>query len=109
MHATFVYTERIASGDYAIPPLMRPMVNRERVIVVDDAINAGVATLSSVEALERHGARIVAIGSVIVRTPGTLAIWAEREIPVEYLVGMPWNTWPVDECPLCQAGVPIDS
>jgi orotate phosphoribosyltransferase len=109
----FVYAEpRPASTDdrrYAIPVSLRPLVRGRRVAVVDDAINAGAATLATIQEIGDAEGAVVAVGALIVREPEAVALLSERGLPVEYLVGLSWQTWPAEECPLCRAGVPIEA
>ena len=109
----FVFAELQArnpnsGASYAIPTGLRPLASGKRVIVVDDAINAGSAVDACRREIERCGGRVVAAAGLLVRTPGGLDLWQDR-LPIEYLVGVPWETWQAADCPLCRAGVPITS
>jgi hypothetical protein len=68
----------------------------------------GAATLACAREIERLGGRIVAIGALLVRSPGPADDWPEGGLPVASLVGLSWNVWPPDACPLCRSGVPLD-
>ncbi|MGH2586572.1 MAG: orotate phosphoribosyltransferase [Dehalococcoidia bacterium] len=92
---------------YTVPEELHPALRDARVAIVDDVINAGAATLACVPAVEDGGGRVIAVASLLFRTPGTLDLWAARGIAVEYLLGVQWNTWPASDCPLCRAGVPV--
>ena len=113
LSADFVYVEpRSAVAEtcqnYRLPPELRPAVRGKRAVVVDDAINAGAAALAAVEEVEAAGGSVVAVAALVLRTPHGLDVWGARGLPIEYLVGLGWNTWPAGECPLCRAGVPIE-
>jgi orotate phosphoribosyltransferase len=108
----FVYAEprRDAigqSGRYAIPSDLRLLIRGRRVVVVDDAINAGVATMTSMREIAAHEGQIVAVAALLVRSPGAIDLFREQAIPLAYLAGVAWNTWTASECPLCRAQVPI--
>lgn len=92
-----------ADATYAIPSNLRPLVSGKRVIVVDDAINAGSAVNACQRAIERGGGSVVAVAGLLVRTPGALDLW-KNLLPVEYLVGVSWRMWRAADCPLCRAG-----
>lgn len=104
----FVYAEPRGAATDAIPPALLPLLPGKRVALVDDAINAGVATLATLEAVERAGGRVVAVAALIARRPALLPELTRRGIAVEFLVGVSWNTWPAPECPLCRAGTPLE-
>lgn len=69
--------------------------------MVDDAINAGFATTSTIKALRAAGAAVTALGSVIVCAPEGLKIGARLGIPQVYLEEITTTVWPAADCPLC--------
>lgn len=114
LNVPFVYAESQAvtateERRYAIPRPLRPLVYGARAVVVDDAINAGFATLACLREIEADGGKAVAVGALLMRTPGTLALWSSRGLGVVYLVGVPWSTWLPSDCPLCRKGVAIET
>lgn len=105
----FVFAERRPKGGgYRIPRALRPAVRGARTLVVDDAINAGAATLGGVREIQTWGGRVVAVAALLVRAPGGRELLADRGLALEALVGLTWSTWPALDCPLCRAGVPLD-
>ena len=110
----FVYAEpgaatSVGGSGYAVPPGLRSTVRGKRTVVVDDAINAGAATLAAVREIEALGGTVAAVAALLVRAPGAPKMLARRGLPVAYLLDLPWNTWPAADCPLCRAGVPLDA
>jgi orotate phosphoribosyltransferase len=111
--AAFVYAElrpttATVGGRYVIPAELRATPSGKRVVVVDDAINAGAATVGSARAIREAGGNVVAVAALLVRTPDEADRWTDAGVGVEYLAGVRWNTWPPGDCPFCRAGVPID-
>ena len=109
----FVYAEprtatSLGVSGYAVPSELRSLLWDKRAVVVDDAINAGAATLAAVREIEALGGRVVAVAALIVRAPGTPEMLARRGLRAEYLVGLRWQTWPATDCPLCRSRVPVD-
>lgn len=109
----FVYAgprgaDAAASAGYAVPAGLRPALSGARVVVVDDAINAGAAIGACLREVEGLGGQVVASATLIVRVPGVLSVWTERGIGVESLVAVSWNVWPAAGCPLCRAGLPLE-
>jgi orotate phosphoribosyltransferase len=72
-----------------------------RVVVVDDAINAGAAVATTIEALE--GAEVVGVGALMVLGGG----WSPG-VPFVWLEAVESALWPAADCPLCRDGVPLD-
>jgi orotate phosphoribosyltransferase len=97
------------SGRYSIPAGLQPLVRAQRVVVLDDAINAGAATLACAREIAKHEGEVVAVAAILVRVPGAVDLFKERAISLEYLAGVSWTTWAVTECPLCRARVPTGS
>jgi orotate phosphoribosyltransferase len=113
LNVTFVYADpQPASGtvgrSYAIPQSLRPALRGKRTVVVDDVINAGWASLACVREIEEGGGRVTAVASLIMRTPGTVKMWKDQGIAVEYLAGVEWQTWSARDCPLCRSGMPVE-
>ena len=113
LSAAFVVAERqprtaIGGAHYALAPALRSLLPNRRVIIVDDAINAGAATLACAHEISAWGGRVMAAGSLLARIPDAPALLAEHGIQLDYLVGLRWHVWTADDCPLCQAGVPIE-
>ena len=68
--STFVYAERfgrMGNVRYAIPAGVRPLLSGKRVVVVDDVINAGSATLATLDEVRSCGGVAVAIAAFMIR------------------------------------------
>lgn len=113
--AAFVYAERVeAAGDdpsspvgYRLPGAARGIVRGTRVVVVDDAINAGAAVGATLADLRGCGAEPVAIGALLVLGAPAAGLAAAHGLPLERLASLPNALWAPDGCPLCAAGVPL--
>lgn len=104
------FAERIAVGDglySAEYRIGRPLAGK-RVVVLDDAINAGSAVRATLADIERNGGTPVALAALVVLGSPAAALAAERGIPLEYAEFAENIIWPPDECPLCQAGLALD-
>lgn len=102
----FVPIDRQADGGavrYEIPPELQPVVAGRRVVVVDDAINAGVAVVAAGSRLNGLGASVVGAAAIIVRNPHPSLAIDGRPIPVASLFGLQWSSWSPDDCPLCSS------
>lgn len=72
----------------------------ERILVVEDVITTGGSTRECIEALEDHGAEVVAAASMVDRSGGR----ADVGVPRRSLISLEVPTFPPSECPLCAAG-----
>jgi orotate phosphoribosyltransferase len=75
------------------------------VLVVEDVFTTGKSTREVIALLETLGARPVAAGSIVNRglSPGALPV------PFRSLLTVDVPVWPESECPLCGAGVVLDT
>lgn len=95
-------------GAYALPAGVLPFLRGRRVAVVDDAVNAGSAVLSTAAALTAAGAEVCAVGTLLALGDAVEALPAALGVPVEHLAALPTTLWPVADCPLCRTGAPVD-
>ena len=72
----------------------------ERILVVEDVITTGGSTRECIDALEKHGATVVAAASIIDRSNGT----ADVGVTLVSLVSLDVPSYTPEECPLCAAG-----
>ena len=108
----FVHVERTAptstaSVAYRIPDGLADVVHGRRVAIVDDAINAGSATLATVAEVARLGGEATVAASIFLRVPGGPELLRDAGLACEYLVGVTFAVWPPADCPLCRDGVPV--
>jgi orotate phosphoribosyltransferase len=102
--ARFVFS----GTDYRLPASLRPTVSGARVLLVDDAINAGAATRATLADLHRHGARLAGLASLLTLGPAAEQIAREHHAAHYALASLQSNLWSPDECPLCRHGAPLD-
>jgi orotate phosphoribosyltransferase len=114
--AEFCYTERQAPPqtealypvEYRLPPALRGRVRGKRVAIVNDVTNAGSAVRGTLADLQACGARLVAIGSLLVLGDAASRFAAENRVPLETLATLPNALWAPSDCPLCAAHVPLE-
>ena len=103
----FVLADRLGrdgSGQFGIDPAQLPVIRGRSIGIVDDAINAGTATRAAADAVRAHGGSVVAVGALICRLPAVAAETFGAIDTFDWLIGVAWDVWPLDACPLCQAG-----
>lgn len=111
----FAYSERFARpikqqffpAGYRLPHALRSVVRGKRVAIVNDVINAGSAVRGTFEDLERCGARIAAIGTLLVLGTAAEEFAASKGVALETLAALPNNLWGAEDCPLCSAGIEL--
>jgi orotate phosphoribosyltransferase len=100
--ARFVFTERDPSGKMVLRRGFTVEYG-ERAVVVEDVVTTGGSTREVVEALQAGGAEVLAAASIIDRSGGQ----AQVGVPRVSLVTLSVVTYPPDDCPLCQQGLPV--
>jgi orotate phosphoribosyltransferase len=116
LDAKFYFAEQCAptQGDglypmaYRIPTALRSDARDKRTAVVDDVINAGSAVRGAVSELQACGARLVAIGALLVLGSHATVFAAGASVPLENLASLPNTLWEPSACPLCARGVPLE-
>jgi len=109
--AGFVFAERVveATGSvrYRIPPSLRAALRDRRVLLVDDAVNAGWALLSTLAEVTDCGAGLAGFASLLSLGNAASRIGAQCGAPFFALVSLERRMWLPDDCPLCPAGEPL--
>ncbi len=95
----FIWTER----ENGVMALRRgfSVKEDERILVVEDVITTGGSTRECIDALEKHGAKVVAAASIIDRSDGS----ADVGVPRVSLVSLDVPSYKPEECPLCTEGI----
>jgi len=115
--AEFYFAEQVTrpSSDglypvgYLIPKALRSSIRGKRTAVVDDVINAGSAVRGACEDLIACGARIVALGALMVLGVPASTLAASYGVPLNTLSRLSENSlWDPASCPLCASGVTLE-
>jgi orotate phosphoribosyltransferase len=110
------WTERVegSPGDglyaarYRVPDALRDGVRGRSVAIVDDVINAGSATRATLADLRACGARVVAIGALLVLGSRAAELAATERLALASVATLDNPLWAPEECPLCAAGVALE-
>jgi orotate phosphoribosyltransferase len=78
-----------------------------RVVVVDDAVNAGTAVAACLRELRAQGAVPVAVAALLALGDASAMVPASLGVPFYPAGTTPSRAWPAPECPLCADGVPV--
>jgi orotate phosphoribosyltransferase len=109
-----VYSERtshtpgtLLSATYEVPMVQRPALWGARVVIVDDVVNAGSATRSTIAAVRAAGGHPVALAAVLRLATGPVELAAQENIELISLSAWPGTLWEPATCPRCAAGIPL--
>src|SRR6266446_1812360 len=72
----------------------------EPVVVVEDVVTTGGSTREVMDAVRARGARVLAVGSLVDRSGGTV----DLGVPRASLLSLEVPTYAAEACPLCAAG-----
>lgn len=95
------------SARYTLPG--EPDIVGRRVAVVDDVINAGSATSSTLATLRAAGAEPVVIGALLVLGDNARRLAEEQRLALAMVTRHDNTIWEPGRCPLCAARVALDN
>jgi orotate phosphoribosyltransferase len=108
--ADFVFAERVVAAGgvaYRLPAALRGVTRGKRVLLVDDAVNAGSALLATWQDLLACGAQPTGCASLLALGDAPARIAAATGTPLYHLLALERALWPPDACPLCATGTPL--
>ena len=109
--AAFAVTERRVTGTgsvgYAVPLGDRDSLAQKRILLVDDAINAGFAIRSSLSDIAECRGRVVAIAALMTLGDAAADIAKSQGVRLFSLAAPRRRMWPPAQCPLCDKGVTL--
>jgi orotate phosphoribosyltransferase len=113
----FCFTERVmpanANGlypaSYRLPPAFSTRVRGKRVAIVDDIVSAGSALRGTYTQLQTHGAKTAVAGALMVFGNTGADFFATVQVPVAAVVRESYALWLPSDCPLCNAGMPLEN
>jgi orotate phosphoribosyltransferase len=94
---------------YEIPAAAREALRGKAIAIVDDVISAGSAVRGTHASAISCGARPVVFGALFVFGGAAAEFAAQNHLALEAIALMPFGMWPPDKCPLCQAGMSLES
>lgn len=102
LEARAIFAERAADNQMALRRgfTLRP---GEKVLVVEDVVTTGGSVRELLDLLGGQEVEVVGVTSIIDRSDGEV----DFGVPFFPLITMPVRSYPPQECPLCQAGLPV--
>lgn len=117
LSAEFCFTERsmppnaegLYPASYRLPRAFSARVHGKRVAIVDDIMSAGSALRGTYTELQTHGACTTVAGALMVLGTMGADFFAKEQVPVAAVVRENYALWLPSECPLCNAGTPLEN
>lgn len=76
-----------------------------RVLVVDDILTTGGSARETLKALAPHDVEVVAVAILVDRSGGAISF---GDVPLFALASQAMESWAPEDCPMCQAGQPLE-
>jgi orotate phosphoribosyltransferase len=106
--AGFVFAERFVPETgpvvYHIPESLRGALHGRRILLVDDAVNAGSAWLATLADLEACGAALAGFAALLTLGAAASQIAERYDAPLFALAALERRMWTAEDCPLCRSG-----
>lgn len=103
-----VYAEKTAKGPMIFKRGYENLIESKKVLIVDDTVATGFSVNKMLEVVKGFGGHIAAMGVVVNRVPQEINA-KTLGIPFSWLCEIPAETFDEKDCPLCKAGVPINT
>jgi len=103
-----VFAEKTSEGkSFALTRGYDKVVSGKNVLVVEDVVTTGGSVKRVIDAVERSNGNVVGVGVMCNR--GGVAARVVCGAHFYALLEMPIKSWSKENCPLCQAGLPINT
>ncbi len=103
-----VYAEKTADHGFAFNYGDDRRIAGKRVLIVEDVLTTGASARKVVDAARAAGATVVGVGALVNR--GGVSAKDVGDPPAfTALVDLPLASWDETSCPLCAAGVPVNT
>ena len=102
-----VYAEK-KDGDLKLTRGYDTLVNGQNVVVVEDLTTTGGSLKQSITAIQQAGGKVVAAAVMVNKNPHVVTS-DSFGVPFFALAEMPIELYSAETCPLCKAGVPINT
>ncbi len=101
------YAEKTSDGNFAIRRGFDQVITGHNVLVVEDVVNTGGSVSQVVQVVRSLGGSVVAVAGICNRGGITAQ---DLDVPaIISWLDVPMKTHLADNCPLCQAGIPINT
>ncbi len=108
----FIYADKAGEDRFVIRRNYDKLVSGKRVVVVEDIVNSGLTSRMLMTEVERLGGSVVVLSALYNRggrTEDDFPLPNGSDCPFCPLINRQLRKFPGDDCPLCQAGKPINT
>lgn len=103
-----VYTDKTAENGQILKRGYDKIVEGKNVLIVEDTTTTGGSVVKVAETVKAAGGNVVQLCVMVNREPATINTetlgW-----PFSWLASVPAESYPEDDCPLCIAGIPVNT
>jgi|SRR3989344_462551 len=103
-----VYTEKQSDNDQIFTRGYEAFVKGKTVLVVEDIVTTGGSVKKVIKSVEKEGGKVLAACAIVNKDPININPDFIGE-PFDYLAIIGMDVWDEKDCPLCKAGVPINT
>jgi orotate phosphoribosyltransferase len=82
------------------------LLKGEKILVIEDVITTGLSTSEVIGLVEKAGALLVGVGSIVNRAGKGNEKLLRWRVPVHSLLTLEVQSWETSVCPLCKEGIP---
>jgi orotate phosphoribosyltransferase len=101
-----IFAAKIEGGGFGFPFGYDEHIAGQRVLVVEDVLTTGGTVRKVIELIRKHGGE--PFGLSVLCNRGGLTAPDFPDMQFVPLLEAPLESWAPEDCPLCEAGVPID-
>jgi orotate phosphoribosyltransferase len=101
-----IFAAKTADGGFGFPFGYDEYVAGKRVLIAEDVLTTGGTVRKVIELIRKHGG--VPFGLTVLCNRGGLTAADFPGMKFVPLIEAPFDSWAPEDCPLCEAGVPID-
>lgn len=102
------YAEKM-NGEFVFRRGYRKLVEGKKVLVLDDVLTTGGSIKKVIELVRRSGSMVSGAAVLCNRGGVSLHSLGIRNVDLFALSNVQLNTWAEKDCPLCKAGIPINT
>lgn len=103
-----VYAEKTSEGPMIFKRGYDTLVKGKNILIIDDVIATGFSVHKMIDVVRQFGGNIVAMGVIANRVPKEVNT-ETLGVPMTWLCEIPAETYDEKDCPLCKAGVPMNT
>lgn len=103
-----VYAEKDPDGQMVLRRGYGELAQGKRVLIVEDIITTGQSISRTADAVRAADGMVIGMAALVNRSPREVSS-DSLSVPLFALLNLELPSWSADECPLCAAGVPIQT